>query len=91
MDPFTSNYMCESCFVKKIKKNSHIRLGWELCICRKVCLGVGRIKVGVIAKEVSESKREFLYNTLRVSSCQYTFTVYECVSIIMRVYVVLCV
>ena len=70
-------------------------MGWGLCICMKVCLGVGRIKVGVIAIEVSESvsesKREFLYNALRVSSCQYTFTVYECVSIIMRAYVVLCV
>ena len=90
MDPFTSNYMCESFFSFLFLTSDW---GGD-CVCMTVRLGVGRIKVGVIAKEVSESKREFLYNILRVSSCQYTtliFTVYECVSIIMCAYVVLCV
>ena len=49
------------------------------------------MKVCVIVKYFySASKREFLYNIFSVSSCEYTtLRLYECVNIIMRVYMVL--
>ena len=56
----------------------------------RVCLWVSGMKVCETCKlGVSESKREFLYNILWVSSREFTtFRVYECLSVY---YVVLCV